>query len=171
MGRFSISKLPAALRKDLRELSPAIQPKGKYYRLDFGSGGCVAVCHEPEILESALSHGSIQERGDSYTECSPELDAALKSNDWEKEQNYKLLAQVVQHVANGHYNDQIVEKLRSIAEINRLHEAESILASAPSRTVCGPIESWCLSALCVYCESEFRRLDSRGDILEKYLRG
>lgn len=156
--QFAIDRIARTLRREANEW----KRKGVYYRWNF-KGRTYFVLHDPEILERAKKCPDFK---DDYELAEQDINAALKCNDWERQRNVALLIEVAKHVAAGHYNDQIIERLRTIAEIEKLYDAEAILASAPSRSVCGPVESWCMAALHTFGLSELHRMDSRREIIK-----
>lgn len=106
---------------------------------------------------------------DTQHEISDEADAALKLLEEDNRRAFAILQEVAKHVAAGHYNTQIIERLRLVCENENLHDAEAILASVPPREAQGPIEEWCMHAIQLFAEMRFAVLHQKSAIADKYV--
>lgn len=145
--KFRLEKLPGAIRREV--VNP---PKGRFFRVVQRSDGYQFVCgYKPDLVEHIRKRKG-EMPIDVHHEIADDADAALKLLELDISRAWDLLKEVVKHVSEGHYNDVIVERLRSICEAEKLHTAEAILASVPSRQSQGPIEEWCMHAIQLFCE-------------------
>ena len=93
--------------------------------------------------------------------------AALKLIEDDKRRAWSLLQEVARHVSTGHYNNAIIDRMRNICELEQLHDAEAILASATPRESQGPIEEWCMNAMQLYCHMRFCMIQESRSLREK----
>ena len=144
--KFSIDKLPAAIRRE--SAGPSLD---RFYRVVDRRGYQFVCGYKAELLEFIRS-GRSSMSGDVHHEITDDEDTALKLLELDMKRAVDLLKEVVKHVAGGHYNDVIIERLRTICEAEKWHTAEAILASAPDRQAQGPVEEWCMHAIQMFCE-------------------
>lgn len=145
--KFRIEKLSAAIKRE------AVQPpKGRFFRVVNRSNGYQFVCgYAPNLVEH-IRHRKGDMPLDVHHEIADDADAALKLLEDDLRRANDLLKEVVKHVADGHYNTTIIERLRKIAEAEKWHTAEAILASVTPRESSGPVEEWCMHAIQLYLE-------------------
>ena len=168
---MKLSALNRAVKKDLKEklFHRRRLAEPRYYRTVCRSGREIYVAYDTKVLESLLNSDreiELSDLGDKYYPVPDDTDKALKLNDNDIAKNRELLVSICQHVANGNYNSHIIERLRKIAEIENLHDAESLLADVPPRESIGPIESWCMAAIDLYIVTCQYLYDARARILK-----
>lgn len=166
-AKFKIDKLRTALAKDIRQQDAQ---KHRFFIVKDSRTEYRFICGYEQHLCDHIRKMNGEMPLDSHFELSDEADAALKLMDDDRRRAWSLLQEVAKHVSAGHYNDEIVERLRSICEAEHLHDAEAILASATSRDSQGPIEEWCMNALSLYCHMRFSMIQERRRLCEKLTR-
>lgn len=144
--KFSLEKLPAAIRRESAGL-----PIDRFFRVVDRRGYQFVCGYKTELIEF-IRTGRSSMSGDVHHEIKDDEDTALKLLELDMKRAVDLLKEVVKHVADGHYNDVIIERLRKICEAEKWHTAESILASVPPRQSHGPIEEWAMHAIQLFCE-------------------
>ena len=164
--KFSIERLARAMRSDMKAKEYP-NGSGRYFKIVQASGRHFFCCYSDHIVEHVRKHGGSHFEGDTSHEVSDDVDRALKLLDFDRGRNSCLLLEVAKHVADGHYNDTIIERLRRICEAERLHDAEAILASAPKRSAHGPIEEWCMSALQLFCETQLHLIHAARSVQDR----
>lgn len=170
-ARFQLARLPRALKKDLREKYGTARKQAepsRYWRATFGQSQAVFYTrHLAGVIERLIDPSGKSEllRDTIYQPVSDDLDEALKLNDAALARNRETIRDIAAHVADGHHNAAIGERLRRLCETYELYESEAILASAEFADRHGPLEIWCAQAIDQFQETEMRLMIARQEII------
>jgi hypothetical protein len=77
-----------------------------------------------------------------------------------RQANLDLLCKVMEHINDGHFNNDIRALLAGILDAEGCPSLQARVIALPDRTVCGVQESWCLAALQTFCQEEKARLEA-----------
>ena len=166
-AKFALLKLPATVKRERRGKH---HDKRRFFITTSKIGNRRFVCGYGIDAVNYIRERNLETTHDTMQEIPDDFDAALKMVDNDRVRAGELLGEIAKHVSEGHYNSQILERLRSICEIEGLDTAEAILASATPREGLGPIEEWCLHALQCYSEIMLGIYQTKRSIEERLLK-
>lgn len=166
--KFSLDKLSRTMRSEIRDIT---RDKARFFKVTCRFSGTQFICgHGKDLLQHVRTMQG-RNQMDKHEEISDDADQAMKLLEIDNVRAWDLLKEVANHVEAGHYNTWIIEQLRAICEIEKLHTAEAILASVPPRESNGIVEGWCVHAICLYRDMRLRILTAKRDLQERIIQG
>jgi hypothetical protein len=93
-----------------------------------------------------------------------QMEQAMTTRSWHttaaiwRDSNIQLLVRAAKLIDQGHFNNDIRDRLTSIMDADGKSELAARVRALPDRTVCGVEESWVEAALLTFCREEAARL-------------